>query len=171
MVVTAIPAHVSTPSPSPYFTEPATEITDRPGGIPAVSSTAHIRGKLQPAHRRGHLTPTSGEADLQVLPLAKPLPSRAPRGVEWPESLKELTFGRCFNQPVEDVRWPSSLPKLKFGGRFNQSVKGRAWPASLQEVAFSGRFGQPIAGIRWPPYLKRLTFGPPGGVDRRGFSP
>lgn len=90
--------------------------------------------------------------------------------MQWPGSLKELTFGRCFNQPVEDVRWPSSLLRLRFGGRFSQPVQGAVWPASLEEVQAPGSFGQPIAGIAWPSSLKRLTFGPPGSVARPGVA-
>lgn len=77
----------------------------------------------------------------------------------WPESLREMTFGRWFNDRIHLVVWPDSLETLRFGERFNQSIERVGFPSSLKGLEFSGYFDQSIDRVRWPSSLQRLSLG------------
>lgn len=38
--------------------------------------------------------------------------------VDQPNSLQSITFGNCFNQPIDGVVWPHFLRQLDFGETF-----------------------------------------------------
>lgn len=79
--------------------------------------------------------------------------------VVWPTSLTALTFGRHFNQPVDNVIWPDTLKSLTFGWDFDQSIEKVAWPQSLRELTFGYSFNQAVERVDWPASLLQLTFG------------
>ena len=79
--------------------------------------------------------------------------------ISLPFSLKVLTFGESFNQPITDIMWPASLLELTFSGQFDQPITGIVWPAFLRRLSFSSTFNQPIANVVWPSSLLALKFG------------
>ena len=76
-------------------------------------------------------------------------------------TLKYVTFGRCFNKSLEGVQWPTSLLRLVFGENINQpiAVEGVVWPTSLKHLSFGSDFDQPVAGVVWLASLESLMFG------------
>ena len=80
-------------------------------------------------------------------------------GVVWPASLQRLSFGYGFDQPIAGIVWPASLQRLSFGYGFKQPIAGVVWPASLQRLSFGYGFDQPIAGVVWPASLHQLSLG------------
>ncbi|CAM9575904.1 unnamed protein product, partial [Ectocarpus fasciculatus] len=84
---------------------------------------------------------------------------RRGRGLlSWPETLRKLTFGREFNEPIQGILWPPSLEEIHFGASFNQPIQDIVWPASLRRLTFGHYFDQPV-DIDWPETLRQLTFG------------
>lgn len=77
------------------------------------------------------------------------------QNVNLPSSLKELKFGKWFNQSLENVTLPSSLKRLIFPDEYNQSLKRIVWPNGLKEL----QIGQVEEGVDWPSGLKELTMG------------
>ncbi len=75
----------------------------------------------------------------------------------WPDTVKALSFGDDFNQPIASIVWPGSLQQLVFGRSFNQHITGVVWPASLQQVSFGEYFNQPG---NTPPVMGRLNLRP-----------
>lgn len=73
-----------------------------------------------------------------------------------PNSIKELTFGDDFNQPINDLI-PNSVEILKFGNHFNKEVKGHL-PNSIKHLSLGNFFNQPIDGCI-PNNLISLKFG------------
>lgn len=77
----------------------------------------------------------------------------------WPESLRELTFGRWFNDTVDNIIWPECLEQITFGENFNQPMNSVVWPGALEQLTFGQKFNWPVDKIRWPDSLQELTFG------------
>jgi hypothetical protein len=67
--------------------------------------------------------------------------------VTLPTALRNLTFGRKFNQSLAGVNLPESLCALNFGKLFNQSLEKVALPCNLQQLTFvaDSCFDQPGA--------------------------
>ena len=82
-----------------------------------------------------------------------------------PIQLRELTFGRSFNQRLDDFNFPHGLVRLVFQGfdveycRFNQSIDRVTFPHSLKVLALGSHFNQPIHNVTWPLTLRELSFG------------
>eukprot|EP00913_Durusdinium_trenchii_P007560 g7104.t1 len=51
--------------------------------------------------------------------------------VDVPRSLRTLTYGAAFNQPLEFMNWPD-LQVLNFGLLFDQELKEVIFPATLK---------------------------------------
>ena len=115
----------------------------------AVSRVPDVRAAhwtwALPMEFRVMMTDTSLEAAMEA--------------VQWPLSLRTISFGDMFNQPISGAVWPPSLQQLSFGYYFNQPVAGVVWPASLRQISFDSNFNQPIAGVVWPASLVKLSFG------------
>ncbi|CAM9115488.1 unnamed protein product, partial [Hapterophycus canaliculatus] len=84
--------------------------------------------------------------------------------IEWPPSLRQLSFGTRFCQPIGcGVRWPSSLQQLSFKHRFTESITAQdMWPRSLERlVFFGGGFNESLTAdlVAWPPNLRKLVLG------------
>ena len=67
-----------------------------------------------------------------------------------PRSLASITFGRDFNQSLEQVMLPSSLQSLSFGGGFNQSLERVTLPSNLKGLSFGYRFNQDLERVTLP---------------------
>lgn len=100
-------------------------------------------------------------------------------GIMWPGSIRQLTFGEFFDQPLGVL--PKSLEELTFGRYFNQPIQGVKWPAALHTLSFGdvqsdqwlggdvlplSNFDQAIDGSTWPTSLQRLSI---GGVFGQSF--
>ena len=79
--------------------------------------------------------------------------------VTLPSSLKSLTFGKQFNQILENGTLPGSLQSLSFGGAFNQSLEIVTLPGNLQSLTFGWNFDQSLENVTLPGSLQSLTFG------------
>ncbi|CAM9881290.1 unnamed protein product [Pylaiella littoralis] len=77
----------------------------------------------------------------------------------WPASLEQLSLGDYFNQPIVDFVWPARLLRLSLGNFFNKPIIDVKWPAFLLQLSFGDDFNQPITGVVWPISLKQLSFG------------
>jgi hypothetical protein len=80
-------------------------------------------------------------------------------GGVFPDKLRYLQFGNCYNQSLVGVALPSSLTTLKFGDDYNQSLVGVAFPSSLTTLIFGDDFNQSLVGIYLPSSLTTLEFG------------
>ncbi|CAM9664753.1 unnamed protein product [Scytosiphon promiscuus] len=82
-------------------------------------------------------------------------------GIVWPQRLSTVKFDvdSEFNLPIGDTAWPASLRQLTFGECFDQAIRGRGLPESLEELTFGSNFDQSVEETQWPPNLLRLTFG------------
>ena len=76
-----------------------------------------------------------------------------------PENLENLTFGEDFDQSLEHVTLPGNLQSLTFGQRFNQSLDGVTLPSSLVNLTFGYSFNRSLENVKLPEDLQRLTFG------------
>ncbi len=84
-------------------------------------------------------------------------------------SLKEITFGHCFNQIIKPGTLPESLKKLKFGNSYNHSLSYRVYddvyktilPVSLTHLIFSklSHFNQRIDNGALIESLTHINFG------------
>eukprot|EP00434_Breviolum_minutum_P014412 symbB.v1.2.012708.t2/scaffold882.1/size155402/3 len=100
--------------------------------------------------------------DLQSLTFGRQF-NQSVDNVTWPAGLQSVSFGRQFNQSVDNVTWPAGLQSLTFDGAFNQSLDNVTWPAglqSLQSLTFGQYFNQSLDNVTWPAGLQSLTFGP-----------
>ncbi|CAM9760169.1 unnamed protein product, partial [Laminaria digitata] len=79
--------------------------------------------------------------------------------VVWPALLQSLFLGDCFTHSINEVTWPASLRELFLGESFNKDVDGVCWPASLRELHFGVSFNQDIAEVAWPDSLRELSLG------------
>jgi len=74
--------------------------------------------------------------------------------------LLQLTFGDCFNQPVEKLRLPDCLTHLKFGQTFDCSVEKLYFPHGLTHLFFGDSFAESLVSLRHPPIgLTHLRLG------------
>ena len=64
--------------------------------------------------------------------------------------LQSLTFGREFNQSMENVTLPSGLQSLTFGYAFNQSMENVVLPSDLQSLTFGVMFNQSMDNVTLP---------------------
>ena len=80
-----------------------------------------------------------------------------------PCNLQALTFGRYFDQSMENVALPAGLQSLTFGANFDQSMENIALPAGLQSLTFGDTFGdnfhQGMENVTLPAGLQSFTFG------------
>lgn len=76
-----------------------------------------------------------------------------------PASLREISIGNLFNQPLVGVQLPPSLIKLKLGSNFNQPLVGVNFPPTLVDLDCGHTFQQPLVGVTFPPNLRRLDIG------------
>lgn len=76
-----------------------------------------------------------------------------------PQTLLELDLGGGFNHQIDHITWPPGLLKLRIGTRFNRPIELATWPVGLQTLEFGNEFNQPIEDVVWPPGLKHLVFG------------
>ena len=76
-----------------------------------------------------------------------------------PNSLQSLTFGRNFNQSLDNVTSSLGLQSLSLGCEFNQNLDNVSWPAGLQSLTCEGKFNQNLDIASWPAGLQGLTFG------------
>src|SRR5438552_1025590 len=74
-------------------------------------------------------------------------------------NLKKLTFGRAFNQPLNEGYLPSNLTHLTFGCDFNQPLNEGYLPSNLTQLTFGKCFNQPLKKGYLPSNLTQLTFG------------
>ncbi|CAM9608175.1 unnamed protein product [Ectocarpus fasciculatus] len=89
--------------------------------------------------------------------------NRSVSGAVWPSTLMVLTFGHDFDTDIIGVTFPASLQRLTFGFCFNRPINcdgvGVAFPLSLQQLSFGACFNQPVDDVVWPASLRRLAFG------------
>lgn len=74
-----------------------------------------------------------------------------------PSTIKELTFGLMFNQPIIPNTLPSKLQTLTFGYTFNQPLDQNIFPTTLKSLEFGYYFNQQIIAL--PSTLQTLVFG------------
>ena len=79
--------------------------------------------------------------------------------VTLPSRLQSLSFSMHFNQSLENVTLPSNLKSLSFGQMFNQTLDQVTLPSSLQSLSFSMHFNQSLEHVSLPSNLKSLSFG------------
>lgn len=79
--------------------------------------------------------------------------------VKLPGSLQALTFGENFNQPLDNIEFPGDLRKLTFGKSFNQSLDKVTFPDKLRALRFGKNFKQPLDNVNFPDSLRTVTFG------------
>lgn len=74
---------------------------------------------------RGRRVGGSRKGGLLAMGCRDWLMSRSGRGpLWWPETLCQLTFGDEFDEPIERFPLPASLRQLSFGKLFNQAIHG-----------------------------------------------
>jgi hypothetical protein len=79
--------------------------------------------------------------------------------VVFPKSLQSITFGYWFNQSLDKAVLPKSLQSITFGDRFNQSLDNVVFPKSLQSITFDYSFNQSLDNVVFPKSLQSITFG------------
>jgi hypothetical protein len=77
----------------------------------------------------------------------------------FPVTLKQLTFGYCFNQNIDTITLPVMLQRLTFGYFFDRNIDKVKLPSALQHLTFGTWFNQNIDNVTFPVTLQRLTFG------------
>ena len=63
-------------------------------------------------------------------------------GVDWPDSLKSISFTETccqdgfdgFNRHIYGAVWPPFLETMSMGYTFNQPIEDVAWPSSLRQL-------------------------------------
>jgi hypothetical protein len=73
-----------------------------------------------------------------------------------PKKLISLTFGHCFNQPVNNL--PETLTLLTFGNTFNRQVDNL--PKTLISLTFCHYFNRPIDNLPTARPLGQAPKGP-----------
>ncbi|GAM27353.1 hypothetical protein SAMD00019534_105280 [Acytostelium subglobosum LB1] len=68
-----------------------------------------------------------------------------------PNSIRTLSFGHSFNQPLGPLTLPSSLTNLALGAAFQQDVDAQVFPMSLTRLALRGE------PVRLPTSIKHLS--------------
>ena len=81
------------------------------------------------------------------------------RNVNLPTGLQSLTFGKAFNQNIDNLTLPNGLLSLTFGEAFNQSMDNVTLPIGLQSLTFDKAFDQSMENVTLPNGLQTLTFG------------
>ena len=79
--------------------------------------------------------------------------------IRFPDSVDEIIFGDDFNQPIDDISWPASLTVIRFGKHFNQPIEGVEIPDEVDSIEFGDDFNQPVVDVEWSADLIGLTFG------------
>ena len=97
---------------------------------------------------------------IQMIPAETTLPRNLDH-VTLPTALRNLTFGRKFNQSLAGVNLPESLCALNFGKLFNQSLEKVALPCNLQQLAFvaDSCFDHSLEHVILPRHLQNLSLG------------
>lgn len=55
--------------------------------------------------------------------------------LSWPKALEELTFrGAGFDQAIDKARWPATLKRLTFGSGFNQPIDKVSLPLVTRDA-------------------------------------
>ncbi|GAM24567.1 hypothetical protein SAMD00019534_077420, partial [Acytostelium subglobosum LB1] len=73
-------------------------------------------------------------------------------------TIKTLTFGKWFNQPITSSTFPTSLISLTFGESFNQPIPPGSLPSSITSLTFGYKFRQEVFVGSLPCSLTSLTF-------------
>eukprot|EP00435_Cladocopium_sp_Y103_P026530 s2628_g6.t1 len=76
-----------------------------------------------------------------------------------PDELQSLSFGKRFNESIQNVIFPNRLQLLNFGDKFNQNLDGILLPENLQSLTFGAHFNQSLEFVTLPMCLVSLTFG------------
>lgn len=120
----------------------------------------------------------------ECLQLQGPSPAGSLESAAWPDGLENLILDTRLQMSVETVVWPPSLRRLSFGDEFDQPLAGVVphlvwlschddfgrdgfcrptagvvWPESVRHLSFGEIFNQPLGGVAWPPSLRRLSLG------------
>ena len=61
-----------------------------------------------------------------------------------PPKLTHLTFGRWFNQPLDNVTLPPTLTHLTFGYRFNQPLDNVTLPPTLTHLTLHASYDRQL---------------------------
>ena len=80
----------------------------------------------------------------------------------WPAGLQMLTFGKNFDQNLDNVTWPAGLQSLTFA-KFSAEKLNVVWPEGLQSLSFLNMedFDVDFKVVRegWPRALRKLVLG------------
>lgn len=119
--------------------------------VARLSETAGFRRVFQPAARRSEVAGILERCRLRV----GIQPKTRWSSVEWPSSLREISFGWNFNHPVRQSLAGNSLRYIKFGDSFNREIERVKWSSSV----FGRSFNQCVEGTTWPSSLEQVKFG------------
>ena len=98
-------------------------------------------------------------AGLQSLTFGKDFDQSLDNVTSWPAGLQSLTLGENFNRRLDNVKWPAGLQSLILGAGFNHSLDNVTWPPGLQILTFGGYFDQSLDNVTWPSGLQSVCFG------------
>lgn len=79
--------------------------------------------------------------------------------VTLPQSLRNITFGNSFDEPIDYLKLPSGVEHLTFGDSFNQNLDLLRLPENLRSLTFGVHFNQDLERVKFPKRLVSLTFG------------
>eukprot|EP00434_Breviolum_minutum_P018350 symbB.v1.2.016191.t1/scaffold1223.1/size130870/4 len=79
--------------------------------------------------------------------------------VTLPQSLRNITFGNSFDEPIDYLKLPSGVEHLAFGDSFNQNLDLLRLPENLRSLTFGVHFNQDLERVKFPKRLVSLTFG------------
>ena len=77
----------------------------------------------------------------------------------FPDTVDTIIFGDDFNQPINNISWPVNITTLIFGKHFNQPIEDVEIPDEVDAIEFGDDFNQPVVHVEWPSELIGLTFG------------
>ncbi|GAM19125.1 hypothetical protein SAMD00019534_023000, partial [Acytostelium subglobosum LB1] len=128
-----------------------------PGTLPASLQTLVFRnfnyqGRIQSRTLPSSLTSLTFSSGWFDLPLAQAYLSPI-------KSLKTLTLGLNYNQPLNEGDIPPTVERLMFGSKFNQLITPGSMPNSITELNMGNSYNQRISVGSLPSFLKSLTFG------------
>ena len=76
-----------------------------------------------------------------------------------PSNVTHLTFGSCFNQPLNSWSIPNNVTHLTFGDYFKQPLDPWSIPINVSHLTFGHYFNQPLNSWSIPDNVTHLTFG------------
>ncbi|KAN0018601.1 hypothetical protein ACTFIU_008529 [Dictyostelium citrinum] len=95
--------------------------------------------------------------NLKVLELGEYFNGKLKSLGKLPSSLESIRFGGIFNRKLSNMSKLTSLKNLRFGRLFNQNID--SLPPSLTSITFSFHFNSEIKESSIPPTLKKIVFG------------